>query len=133
MSHVLIIEDDQDVVAIVAHHLRKCGHEVSIAYDGSEGYLTAVRERPDLVLLDLMLPGFTGQQVLHLLRANPDVKRTPILVLSALDDRERRTTTATDSLGKPFRLGVLAERIERLLGPKPRPGRPGSVRLPVAS
>ncbi|MFG0316946.1 MAG: response regulator transcription factor [Planctomycetota bacterium JB042] len=117
MSHVLIIEDDEDVVAVVAHHLRKHGHSVSVAYDGSEGYLTAVRERPDLVLLDLLLPGFTGQQVLHLLRTNPDVRGTPILVLSALEGAERRTAAADDTLGKPFRLDVLSERIRRLLGP----------------
>ncbi|MBI4878399.1 MAG: response regulator [Planctomycetes bacterium] len=119
MSHVLIIEDDPDVIALLSHHLRNRGHEVSIAYDGSEGYLTALRERPDLVLLDLLLPAFTGHQVLHLLRTNPDVRRVPVVVISALDQSEQHNPYSRSRpdayVAKPFRLEPLMREIDRLL------------------
>lgn len=117
MSHVLIIEDDPDIVAVLAHHLRRVGHEVSVAWDGGEGYLSAIRERPDAIVLDLLLPGFTGHQVLNLLRTNPDVRKVPVLVLSALADAEQSDVRhrADAYLAKPFQVEPLVRRVEQLL------------------
>lgn len=116
-GHVLLIEDDPDLVALVAWRLRRRGHEVSVAYDGSEGYFAALRERPDVIVLDLLLPGFTGSELMHLLRTNPDTSKIPILVVSALD-RNARTggpNKPDDDLEKPFDLEHLSRRVESLI------------------
>jgi len=119
MSHVLIIEEDPDVVALLNHHLQRRGHLVSIAYDGRDGYLTALRERPDLILLNLLLPAFTGHEVLHLLRSNADVARVPVVVITALDVSERWLPAsrflADAYVEKSFLLELLMNKIERLL------------------
>ncbi len=134
MSHILLIEDDPDLVALLSHHLRRRGHEVSVAFDGSEGYVAAVRNRPDVVVLDLLLPGFTGHEVLHLIRTNPEIRRTPVLVLSALDSEEEKSRVrargADAAIGKPFSLSNVLDRIADLLRPRPRP-RSGSAE-PIA-
>lgn len=116
-GHVLLIEDDPDLVSLIAWRLRRRGHEVSVAFDGSEGYFAALRERPDVVVLDLMLPGFTGSELMHLLRTNPDTRRIPILVISALPHALRSTTDdrPDDDLEKPFDLEHLVRRVESLL------------------
>jgi DNA-binding response OmpR family regulator len=118
MARLLLIEDDADLVALLSFRLRRAGHEVRVAYDGSEGYFAALREQPDLILLDLLLPGFTGHQLLHLLRANPDVGRTPVIVLSALDDAQAGATRGARAdiyLGKPIEFSRLLDRVDSLL------------------
>lgn len=116
-GHVLIIEDDPDLVSLMAWRLRRRGHEVSVAYDGSQGYFAALRERPDAIVLDLLLPGFTGSELLHLLRTNPDTARIPILVVSALHPALRSPggDRPDDDLEKPFDLELLARRVEALI------------------
>ena len=84
MARVLIIEDDPDLVTLMSNTLRRRGHEVAVAYDGSAGYFAALTEGPEVILLDMLLPGFTGSELMHLLRTNPDVARIPIVVISAL-------------------------------------------------
>ncbi len=117
-GRILLIEDDSDLVQLIAFRLRRRDYEVAVAFDGSEGYFAALRERPDLILLDLLLPGFTGTELLHLLRTNPDIARVPIIVISALDARTGGSPTEVRGdayLRKPFDLDLLVRKVERTL------------------
>lgn len=108
MGHVLLIEDDADLVRALARLLRESGHEVSVAFAASEGYLAALQERPDAVILDLALPCGTGPQLMTLLQVNPDAGGVPIIAMPApLRD------VAEDRLD----LGVVLGRVEAVLGP----------------
>lgn len=84
MKKVLIIEDDAVLMEILTVNLRHAGHEVIQATDGINGLIMALREKPDLVLLDILLPNMDGLTMLDKLRKNPEGKKIPIMILSNL-------------------------------------------------
>ena len=84
-KRVLIIEDEPDFAAILKYRLQQKGHEAIIAADGVSGLAEAFRCRPDLIVLDLMLPRMAGLDVCHRIRDNPAMAYVPIWILSALD------------------------------------------------
>jgi DNA-binding response OmpR family regulator len=105
-KRVLVIEDEKDMADIVAIFLRKEGYEVECAYDGEKG-LDKIRSlKPDLVILDIMLPKLDGRDLLKTVRQEADIKDTPILVLSAKSqqwDRDIGLELGADEyLEKPF-------------------------------
>jgi DNA-binding response OmpR family regulator len=81
-GNVLIIEDERDLSLLLSIRLRNAGFNVSVAHDGEEGIETAVREEPDLVVLDLGLPELDGYGVLRVLRTVPMTCETPVIVLT---------------------------------------------------
>lgn len=119
MSHILIIEDDPTIVSDACRALRRRGHEVTVAFDGSEGYLSAIGERPDLVLLDLALPGFSGRQVLALLARSRDTARIPVLLLQSDGAAGRLPPTdlgnRVGSIEVPFAPRDLVDAVEQAL------------------
>ena len=113
---VLVVEDDQDINNLLCTILRDGGYESQAAFSGSEGLLWAERENFDLVLLDLMLPGLTGEQFIQKIRP---LRTMPIIVLSAKAGLEDKVNVlrmgADDFIPKPFdNLEVLA-RVEAQL------------------
>ena len=83
MSRILIVEDDNDIAALIAHYLEKNGYGSEIVRDGGRA-LTAARETPpDLIILDLMLPGLTGLDVCKALRLDSRTAALPIIMLTA--------------------------------------------------
>src|SRR5215218_6313302 len=129
-GRVLVIEDDAEIADVLRRFLRQEGHEVRTAADGDEALPAAAEFVPDLVILDLGLPGLDGVEVCRRLRADGDV---PILILTArteLDDRvEGLDSGADDYLVKPFERQELLARIRALL--RRRPPR-GAASLEVA-
>jgi two-component system response regulator MprA len=120
-QHVLLIEDDPSMVALVALGLRYEGFRVTTAADGLAGLRAALDDRPDLVILDWMLPGFDGLEVCRRLRERSDA---PIIMLTARDAVTDRVTGleagADDYLVKPFAFEELLARIRaRLRGRQP--------------
>lgn len=117
MARVLLIEDDAETAGIVLDDLRGRGHAVTWAATGPEGARAARDGAWGAIILDRMLPGQDGLEILQDLRRDGD--RTPALVLSALGDVDERIrglrAGGDDYLGKPFALGELAARIEALL------------------
>lgn len=143
-ARVLVVDDEADITALVAYHLAKAGYRVSTAASGVEA-LNAVREeRPDLVVLDLMLPGRSGFDVLSELRGRPETKDVGVVLLTAKKDEPDRikglSLGADDYLAKPFSPQELVLRVgavlRRLTAPAVSAGgilAAGPVRLDVAA
>ena len=116
VARVLIIEDDETLVATIRYALQKRGFHVTAAYDGDAGLKSARSLRPDLVLLDLMLPQIHGREVCRHLRG---WMSTPILMLTAMDREEDVVAGleagADDYLTKPFGMAELVARVRALL------------------
>ncbi len=105
-ARVLVVDDEPDIVALVAYHLAKAGYRVSTAGSGPDALQAAREERPLLIVLDLMLPGTSGYEVLEQLRADERTSRVAVLMLTARREEPDRirglTLGADDYLTKPF-------------------------------
>jgi two-component system phosphate regulon response regulator PhoB len=118
-ERVLVVDDEPDIVALVAYHLAKSGYSVSTATSGTEGLAAARRETPALVILDLMLPGLSGLEVMEELRADAATSRIAVLMLTARREESDRikglTLGADDYLTKPFSPQELVLRVAAIL------------------
>jgi two-component system phosphate regulon response regulator PhoB len=118
-ERVLVVDDEPDIVALVAYHLAKSGYRVSTAASGPEAVQAARDERPALVVLDLMLPGVSGFEVLEQLRGMDATKDVAVLMLTARRDEPDRirglTLGADDYLTKPFSPQELVLRVGAIL------------------
>ncbi len=116
---VLVIDDQENIVEFIKLGLKYEGFLVEAAVDGPQGLAAAQRINPDLIILDIMLPGMDGLEVCRRLRANPTTKDIPILMLTAKDDVSDRITGldtgADDYLTKPFSFEELVARIRAIL------------------
>ena len=118
-DRILVVDDEPDIVALVAYHLAKSGYTVSTAASGPEGLAAAQREKPALVVLDLMLPGLSGLEVMEELRNNPATSSVAVLMLTARREEGDRiqglTLGADDYLTKPFSPQELVLRVAAIL------------------
>ncbi len=119
MNRILIIEDERDIAELIGFNLQRAGFEIIKSYDGLEGTELALRERPDLILLDLMLPGRDGYAVFRELRRDVRTANTPVIMLTAraqTDDRiQGLEAGADDYLTKPFSPKELVLRVQAVL------------------
>ena len=119
MSQILVVEDDPDIAELIRHYLEKSGHAVQVLGSGA-AVLPKVRgERPDLIVLDLMLPGLDGLMVCQALRSDPLTAAIPIIMVTARGDEADRIAGlelgADDYVTKPFSAKELAARVSALL------------------
>jgi two-component system phosphate regulon response regulator PhoB len=118
-ARILVVDDEPDIVALVVYHLARAGYRVSSASTGPDAVALAARERPDLVVLDLMLPGMSGFDVLRDIRASDDTKGIAVLMLTARKDEPDRikglSLGADDYLTKPFSPQELVLRVQAIL------------------
>jgi two-component system, OmpR family, phosphate regulon response regulator PhoB len=118
-ARILVVEDESDIAALVAYHLTREGHRVRTAAGGTEALDAVGAERPDLLVLDLMLPNFSGYDVLVELRRRPDTSDIPVVVLTARRDEVDRVRGlelgADDYVTKPFSPRELVLRINAVL------------------
>jgi DNA-binding response OmpR family regulator len=116
---VLIVEDESDLVKLLKYNLEKEGFKVSYASDGAVALAEARRDPPDVIVLDLMLPGLDGLEVCRQLRRNDRFVRTPILILSARGEEADRIVGlelgADDYVTKPFSTREVIARLRALL------------------
>ncbi|HTK56466.1 MAG TPA: response regulator [Gemmatimonadales bacterium] len=120
VSHrILVVDDEPDITALVAYHLAKAGYRVSTAANGPDALKAAREERPDIVILDVMLPGVSGYDVLDELRRREETKEVGVILLTARREEPDRirglTLGADDYLTKPFSPHELALRVSALL------------------
>jgi two-component system alkaline phosphatase synthesis response regulator PhoP len=121
---ILVVDDDPDLVDTTCMILKAKKYDVCTAYDGVEGLEKAKNEKPDLIVLDVMMPQKDGYTLCKELKADPDLKRIPVLLLTAVVSHISTTrftqqmgmeTEADDFIDKPVEPKVLVERIEALL------------------
>ena len=116
---VLVIEDDDEIAGLVAYQLTRARYRVETAADGVEGLSSLHREIPDFVVLDRMLPGLSGDEVLRAIRDEPATRGLPVLMLTAKNEREDRIEGlemgADDYLTKPFSPRELVLRVDAIL------------------
>ncbi len=122
MARVIVVEDDDTLLQTLRYNLQRAGHEVGICTNGSQAVDLIREQPPDLVVLDLMLPGLDGLEVCRTLRrepANPAVRRLPILMLTARDEEIDKVVGlelgADDYMTKPFSMHELLARVKALL------------------
>jgi two-component system phosphate regulon response regulator PhoB len=118
-ERVLVVDDEPDICALVAYHLAKAGFRVSTASTGPEALASAREEQPALVVLDLMLPGLSGYEVLSRMRADEGTRDVAVLMLTARREEEDRirglSLGADDYLTKPFSPQELVLRVAAIL------------------
>jgi DNA-binding response OmpR family regulator len=117
---VLVIDDSPVIVELVRHAIEMQGkYAVVVAYDGEEGLEQYYRERPDCVIVDVMMPGMDGFQFVRCLRGDSRSSETPLIILTALASPEKELTGylsgADEYLTKPFKPSVLCAALERVL------------------
>lgn len=123
--HVLIVEDEKALADLLQYNLEKEGYRVSLASDGEEALIMADEDRPDLFVLDWMLPKAPGIEVCRRLRQRQDTRNTPIVMLTARSDESERIrgldTGADDYIVKPFAMAELLARLRAVMR-RIRPG-----------
>jgi two-component system, cell cycle response regulator DivK len=117
---ILYVEDNEDNVYVVQQRLVRAGYSVLVAPDGESGLAMTAAERPDLILMDLSLPGLDGWEVTRRLKSAPATKHIPIIALTAhamTGDREKALAAGCDDYDyKPVDFARLRAKIEALLG-----------------
>lgn len=118
-TKILLIEDEEDIASLIKLQAELADYKVHIESDGLNGLIAVERERPDVVVLDIMLPGLNGLDVCRKIRSNPELNGIPIIIISAkseeLDVVLGLELGADDYVAKPFSLKVLFSRIKAVL------------------
>lgn len=120
MKKILVVDDEPDIVLLTASRLRTHGYEVISASNGREGLEKASQEHPDLVLLDIIMPGIDGFAVLKELRGGQETHKIPVVMFTAKGQKSdvARAVSfgATDYIVKPFQASALLEKVREALG-----------------
>lgn len=118
-KRILVIDDDPAIVRAITINLHSVGYETITALDGADGLRKVVAEKPDLVILDIMMPEIDGFEVLKMLKDNPDTQHIPVLMLTAFPTDENITRSyglnSDCFIPKPFEPEMLLTVVQRLL------------------
>jgi DNA-binding response OmpR family regulator len=128
MAKILVAEDEKQIADMIAFKLTNSGHEVIRAQDGEQAMMLAKRDIPDLIMLDVMMPGLGGFEVLRRLKLDATLQSVPVIMVTA-KGHERDVLSglrggAVDYVVKPFSLKELAARVELALGKEQPPTTP---------
>ena len=136
MASILVIEDEADIQEVLEYNLRQAGHDVISALRGKEGLRLARERRPDLVLLDLMLPDVPGTDICRALKDDPELRDVPVVMLTAKGEEIDRVVGfelgADDYITKPFSVRELVLRVRAILKRRQStPPPPATIRFGV--
>ena len=123
MTKILVVDDDQSIVELLRALLSKHGYEVCIARDGKEGLAAARQEKPELIILDVMMPELDGFTVSGLLFQDPVMRLIPVLILTAKEGTRNIFELVPNVrlyMQKPFDPPELLNNIQKLLGQQPQ-------------
>jgi two-component system phosphate regulon response regulator PhoB len=119
MARVLVIEDEADIQQVLEYNLKQAGHHVAVATNGKDGLRMATEEKPDVVLLDLMLPDMSGTEVCKTLKAGKTTRGARVIILTAKGEEIDRVVGfelgADDYVVKPFSVRELLLRVQSVL------------------
>jgi DNA-binding response OmpR family regulator len=125
LPKVLVVDDNEDNAHIIRDYLESKGYPISVAYNGDEAMALFAKEKPAIVLLDVMMPGRDGWQVCREIKMSPSGKSVRVVMVTALQDwmdkRQALETGADDFVEKPFELVKLGEVVERNTAKLPKP------------
>ncbi len=117
-NKVLVVEDDRSLAGVLQYNLSQAGYQVLVAYDGQEGLNQARLKLPEMIVLDVMIPGIDGLEVCRRLRAIPETRDTPIIMLTAKTEETDQlvgfSVGADDYVTKPFSVKILLQRLKAL-------------------
>lgn len=120
MAKILIVDDDKGATDLLEAIVLSTGHQPITVNQSSKAMEVADQEKPDLILLDLMMPEPTGFQLCRMFRQNPNFRVTPIVIITALDNTDSRVVAigagANGFLRKPFHVSDLTDKVKDLLG-----------------
>ena len=124
MKKILIVDDDHDLSDLTKSVLVRGGYEVLISHDSSMGIDMAKKQKPDLILMDIMLPGMNGAEVVKLLKSEPIIRDIPVIFLTALlSDADKYDTAGIQvdgkhytAIAKPYEIKDLLEKVKKILG-----------------
>lgn len=116
---IITIDDERPIRSLIRHTLRQDDHEVFEASDGKEGLNVIRRERPDLIVMDFVMPVMNGAETLRAIRSDPQIAHIPVLFLTGVKDAEKLAPLLKDErsdfLDKPFLIETLKERVRKML------------------
>jgi DNA-binding response OmpR family regulator len=119
MAKILIVDDDHGATELLEAIVLAIGHQPVTVNESNKAMEVAIREKPEMILLDLMMPEPTGFQLCRMFRQNPDFRVTPIIIITALDNTDSRVVAigagANGFLRKPFHVSDLTEKVRDLL------------------
>ena len=119
MATVLIVEDETFTVELLSLVLKKAGHTILVANDGAVGVATALKAKPDLIIMDMSMPTMTGWEAIRKLKAAPETKTIPVIALTSAttaEDRDEAYAAGCDAYeSKPIDIGRLHERIKEFI------------------
>jgi CheY-like chemotaxis protein len=122
MARILYVEDNEDNIYVVKNRFARVGYTVLVATDGEQGVAMAAAEKPDLILMDLRLPGIDGWEATKRIKAQPDTRHIPVIALTAhamMGDREKALEAGCDDFDtKPVEMPRLLEKVRALLPKK---------------
>lgn len=125
MARILVVENDEGILELVSYHLLREGHEVVCVHRGEEALNFISQQKPDLILLDLMLPDFDGLDVFRKLRSDPETSDIPLILLTAKRENSDIVTglelDSNDHVTKPLSPRILLERIRAVLRRRQEP------------
>lgn len=143
MAKIMIVEDDRNLLSIYGDRLKAEGHEIITASDGEEALAVAVKEKPDLIISDVMMPKVSGFDMLDILRSTPETRNVKIIMMTALsqaEDRERATKLGADKylVKTQVTLDDVARTVNEMVGvttlaPAPVVDGGASTTIPVAT
>lgn len=121
-NKILVVDDEPEIHTVLGKILSKEGFTVTSAHDAQEAYNAVAADKPDLIVLDIMMPKISGIEVCNKLKSDPATKDISILIVSARDAQSDRieglTHGADDYISKPFHLKSLVRRIEHMMEKK---------------
>jgi len=121
---ILVADDDIDILSLVTRHLRTMSVKLLEASDGEEALRIAKREKPDLVVLDVMMPGMSGWEVCRAIRDDETLAGTGVIMLTGIGERLNEMTSplygADEFIDKPFELGELDTKVRKVLALRKR-------------
>jgi DNA-binding response OmpR family regulator len=124
MAKILVVDDDASIVQLLEHLLKTEGHEVFTARNGKEGLALAGRDKPDLIILDVMMPEMDGFTVSGILFQDPVMRKIPVLILTAKGGARPILELVPNVrlyMEKPFEPEMLRSNVRNLLSPEARP------------
>lgn len=125
MARILCVEDSDDNLYMLQRRLSRAGFDVKVANNGAEGVEWAKSLQPDLIVMDLNLPGMNGWEATRRLKSRPETKHIPVIVLTAETSKKSREDAIAagcdDFQLKPIDFGALVEKINSLVGPGAKP------------